>query len=724
MPVSNYTTTNFSSAGSINIPANAQDITIEVNGSKGSTGATRGGAGGSGGNGRKGKFGLPNYVARTLKFEFKTGGSKGDGGTWSETVAVPSTCNANSNISADWSSNGVLRVSGTGTASIEIEQDTSDNPSTAGTSFSNANISGNVSGSANFSFSNGTFTDSATFSSGNVQFNINGLQKPLQRFDGNNCLSLRDGDGNDTNTAFCINNISQNSYSYDCSYNVTNNYKGGGGAKGGTAIIVKENRGTGDNVIAVAGGGGGGGGGHNKGNKAGAAGKDAGAFNGSGAIGAAAQGSAGTTDPQGGGGGGGGGASPAADGGAGGTPNGTGGKGGKGGKSRFSTNYISSFNSTSLTSLVNSSGSVKYRTITPAIDSFTTNKVTMINNGTDSITLKWQTTDAISVQLTADNSEDSFFGNVYKDVALDNNTGLVRQPTDDLTYTLKACTYGNVCVTSAIYITVYQLPTSNFYADDETITIGTGGTNLGWELTGDGVNAEIDKGIGAILLTGTQPINPSSTTTYTLSLTSLGGDLVDSVTVTVYQIPQLQVSYPSNVAYGVDFDVEIKTKFCNNGITMNVKQYYYSTTGTLTGNIVDISYDLGSDGSSEFQPNFREVTQSVSPAWNDFGPYRLDITLAGGGDGGAVNDSKTFMVIIDMMPDPIVIPPNPDELPESDPVISPDETKSGFIGSPVLPVDGIDIPVEIRADKAIQVRFDPDDPAIDANWKNLRQYIP
>ena len=441
--------------------------------------------------------------------------------------------------------------------------------------------------------------------------------------------------------------------------------------KGGKAVIVKENRGSGNVTIAVAGGGGGGGGGHNKGNKSGAAGKTAGAFNATSSIGNICQGGVGTTDPQGGGGGGGAGVCPEAPGGAGGTPNGTGGKGGKGGKSRYNTSYISSFNSTSTTSSVNANGNVKYRTITPEIDSFTTSKVTMINDGTDGITLKWQTTDAISVQLKADNSNDSVYGNTYKNVAIDNGTGLFRQPTDDLTYILKACTYGNVCTTQQVYITVYQLPTSNFYADDETITIGTGGTTLGWELTGDGVNAQIDKGIGAILLTGTQPINPSSTTTYTLSLTSFGGDLTDSVTVTVYQIPQLQVSYPVNVAYDVDFDIITKTKFCNNGVTMTVKQYYYSNTGTLTGNIVDIVYDLGSDGSSEFQADFREVTQTVSPAYNDLGPYRLDISIQAGGDGGAINDSKTFMVIIDMMPDPIVIPPNPDELPDTDPVISP-----------------------------------------------------
>jgi len=722
MALSNYTTTSFSSAGSVDIPANAQDITVELRGSKGSGGQASGGGGGGGGNARKGKFTLPNYTQRKLSFSFPAGANGGSGGNWSETITIPQTCNANSNISATFTSNGALSVSGAGTATIEIEQDTSDDPSNAGTSFSNANISGNVSGSANFSFSNGTYTDSAVFKAGTVGFNINGLQKPLSRYAGNTCLSLRDGDGDDTNTAFCINNVSQNSYSYDCSYTQTNNYSSGAGGKGGNAAVLKEKRGTGTNrTIAVAGGGGGGGGGHSRGNKSGVSGNSAASF-GAAAISNVCNGNTGSTDDQGGGGGGAAGVCPNAIGGAGGTPSGSGGGGGNGGISAYNSSYISITQNTTTTDS-SPSGSVKYRTITPEIDSFTSNKNKMINDGTDGITLKWSTTDAISVQLKSSNSNDASYSN-YQNVAIDNTTGLFRQPTDDLTYTLKACTYGNVCVTSTLSIIVYQLPTSNFYADDETITIGTGGTNLNWELTGDGVDAEIDKGIGDILLTGTQAINPSSTTTYTLSLTSLGGDLTDSVTVTVYQLPQLQVSYPVNVAYDVDFDIEVKTKFCNTAVVMNVKQFYYSNTGTLIGDIVDITYDLGADGSSEFQADFREVTQTVSPAYNDLGPYRLDIAIAAGGDGGVQNSSKTFMVIIDMMPDPIIIPPNPDELPETDPVISPDETKSGFVGSPVLPINGIDIPVEIRADKAIQVRFDPDNPSIDANWKNLRQYIP
>lgn len=721
MALSNYTTTSFTSNGSVDIPANAQDITVEMRGSKGSSGQSGGGGAGSGGNGRQGKFSLPNYQERTLSFTFKDGGAKGGGGTWSEQVTVPATCNATSNISANWSSNGVLKVSGAGHANITINQSTNDNPDTAGTSFTNANINSNYnSSSASFTFNNGNFSDSARFQAGDVQFNINGLQKPLQRFNNNQCLSLRDGDGNDTNTSFCIGTIDQKTYSYDCSYYVTNNYTGYDGGKGGKAAIMSDSYAGG--ILAVAGGGGGGGGGHTKNSKSGGSGNAAASF-GAAAISSTCNGSAGATDNQGGGGGGGAGVCPDAAGGSGGTPNGSGGTGGNGGISAYNSSYISITQNTT-TSDANPSASVKYRTITPEIDSFTTSKSTMINDGTDGITLKWSTTDAIDVDLKGNNNNDPTYGTSYVDVAVDNTSGTFRQPTDDIQYTLRACTYGDVCVTQSVFITVYQLPTSNFYALDPEITIGTGGTTLEWQLTGDGLSAEIDQGIGAILATGSQAINPSQTTTYTLSLTSLGGDLTDSVTVKVFQIPQLQVSYPSNVDYDLDFDIDVKTKYCNNGVTMTVTQFYFGTDGGLTGDVIDIVYDLGADGSAEFQTDFRQIVQTVSPAWNDLGPYRLDIAISAGGSGGVKNDSKTFMVVIDLMPDPVVIPENSDEIPETDPVVSPDETKSGFVGSPVIPITGVDIPVEIRADKPIRVRFDPDDPNNESSWKKVRQYSP
>ena len=717
MPVSNFITTNYSSNGSLDLPGNAQNIEIQLWGSKGANGAQ---AAGAGGKGRYMKIALPNYQARTLGFNFdKVGGSGGSGTSWSETIAVPQTCNGNSNISASWSSNGVLNVSGAGSASITIEQDTNDNPNTAGTSFSNASISGNVSGSANFTFNNGTFTDSATFSSGNVTFNIQGLQKPLQRTNGNSCLKLRDGDGDDANTKFCITNISQNSYSFDCSYNVTNNYSGYDGGDGGRSARVSDSI-AGD-MIAVAGGGGGGGGGNSKGGVGLPGGNAPAAGNSNIGQNINGDGQDGTTSPYGGGGGGGAGISPGGAGGLAGSPSPTGAGGGSGGNSAYDGAFcnLSAQNQSSESS---PKASIKYKLITPEINSFTVNKTTMINNGTDSITLKWQTTDAIDVDLKG-NSEDPVYGNSYVDVALDNTSGLVRQPTDDITYTLRACGQGNVCETATVGITVYQVPTLVFTVDPTFLVNGSGSTALlEWTITGDGVVAQIDQDIGLILTNGNQVVQPTSTTTYTLSLTSLGGDLTQSVTLTVYNPPQLQFSGPTDINYGLSYDFLLKTMFANQLSQVEMRQFYFNADGTPANSYTSTIIDTGTDSSAESQTAFREEEFSPPFNWTDLGPYRVDFIATATGDGGTINDTLTYQVNIDRTPNAFTIPPNTDEIPETDPVLSPDETKSGFIGSPVILIEDIDIPVEIKADEPIQVRFDPDDPDNDASWKNVRSY--
>lgn len=718
MPVSNFITTNYSSNGSINLPGNAQNVEVQLWGSKGANGAQ---SAGSGGSGRYMKVTLPNYTARTLSFNFdKNGGSGGNGGSWSETIAVPSTCNATSNISANWSSNGVLKVNGAGNANITINQSTNDSPNTAGTSFTNASINSNFnSSSANFTFNNGNFSDSARFQSGDVQFNIQGLQKPLQRFNNNQCLKLRDGDGNDTNTSFCIGTINQKTYSYDCSYNVTNNYSGYDGGQGGKSARLGDSI-AGD-YIAIAGGGGGGGGGNSKGGTGGN-GSNAGAP-GNSNIGQNinGDGNGGSNSAYGGGGGGGAGISPGGAGGGGGSPSPTGGGGGTGGSSAYDGSYCS-LSTHNTTNQANPKATLKYKLITPEINSFSVNKTTMINNGTDSITLKWQTTDAIDVDLKG-NSEDPVYGNSYVDVAVDNTSGLVRQPTDDITYTLRACSYGNVCTTASVAITVYQVPTLDFSVDPTSIINGSGQTaTLSWAITGDGVVAQIDQGIGSILQTGVQVVQPGATTDYTLSLTSLGGDLTETITLTVYNPPQLVFNGPTGINYGLSYDFLIKTMFANGGSQVEMREYYFNADGTPANSYTTTIINTGADASAEAQTGFREFEFTPNITWTDLGPYRVDFFASASGDGGSINDSKSYMVNIDRTPNPFTIPPNPDEPPEEDPVVSPDDTKSGFIGSPVILIDDIDIPVEISADEPIQVRFDPDDPDVDASWKNLRQY--
>ena len=72
---------------------------------------------------------------------------------------------------------------------------------------------------------------------------------------------------------------------------------------------------------------------------------------------------------------------------------------------------------------------------------------------------------------------------------------------------------------------------NSFLANPSTITVGESST-LSWSVT-DATSVTIDNGIGSVALTGTTAVNPTTSTTYTLTATNSAGSVTGSVTVTV-----------------------------------------------------------------------------------------------------------------------------------------------------------------------------------------------
>jgi hypothetical protein len=68
------------------------------------------------------------------------------------------------------------------------------------------------------------------------------------------------------------------------------------------------------------------------------------------------------------------------------------------------------------------------------------------------------------------------------------------------------------------------------------------------------------------------------------------------------------------------------------------------------------------------------------------------------------------------LPDLFNIPDSLDQIPE-DEVRAPEDDV--VLSDPIIVTD-IDIPVEIKSDKPIQVRFDNDDPNLETSWNNVR----
>lgn len=81
-----------------------------------------------------------------------------------------------------------------------------------------------------------------------------------------------------------------------------------------------------------------------------------------------------------------------------------------------------------------------------------------------------------------------------------------------------------------------ELPVVNFYSASPA-SIGPGeASTLSWSTTG-GISASIDQGVGQVPTSGSVVVRPVSTTTYTLTVTGLGGATVSRVQVIVTPVP-------------------------------------------------------------------------------------------------------------------------------------------------------------------------------------------
>lgn len=690
MPQQTYTVN-----GSHTVPANAKNVTIEVWGERGDN--ANGVNKGNGGKGRRGTFVFgTDYVERDITFHLAdNGGSGGSGGNFNITTTVSKTCQgtqqATSNISVKFKisqRSANIKVNGQGSANLKIQGNADDSPNTAGVCFNSASISAI---GANWNFNGGSMSRSqrGTVEPGEYGFNFTGLRKNLKG--NNNQIKLRDGDGNDTNGEFNIQNVTQKNYTqtynYDCSYNVTTGYEGYRGGDGGRGVAVKQS-----GMIIISAGGGGGGGAGNSYSQSGTNGGTAGGWSATTSGITRSGGGTGTTSNRGGGGGGGGGSS-----------NGGGGSaraGGGGGGSQYRSDQITL--SSQGTRDGSAAAKISYELVNPQINSFTTSATTLINTGSQVATLAWDTSfafEGVTLNLVAV-SED--------------NTGYNVSPTQTTQYTLTANGPGNTSVSSSLTITVYQPPSINFSADPTSIiNNGSSVSVLSWTVGGDVDTVTIDQGIGAVLISSQTTVQPTSTTTYTMSASGLGGSATDSLTVTVYQLPQLSVTWPGefDYKYGIDNDVTLTNRYINNSLVLNATYNYQD--GTQQTEAFTLTTNASAESGAEF-------TQTVKPHinWNNQGPISIAFSLQGQGDGGSVTATEFFTTLIDRIPDYINIPKTEEAAPAEEPIFSPDE--ESVVSEPLL-VNDIDIPVEIKANRPILVRFDDDDPQSESNWYQVRQ---
>ena len=474
----------------------------------------------------------------------------------------------------------------------------------------------------------------------------------------------------------------------------------GCGAGGGAASVFRL---SGARVVTAGGGGGGGGGSYScggpqrPGGGGGGAGGFANANPGLGTGGAGANKGGG----DGGGGGGGGGGHTGGGGGGAGTDCSFGGGGGGGGTSRYNASVLSLIAQGGVSG--NGFGSLQYNLKVAEINYFNLNKTSIIAG--QNATLSWSVTDSESQSINAG------IGAVS---AVDDR---VVSPTATTTYTLTAIGQAGNDTASTI-LTVYQPVVANLRADGQNVSTSiTRGqfANLDWVVTGDASSASIDQGIGGVLLTSNTNVQPTLTTTYTLSASGLGGSDTDGVTVTVNQPPELSYNPPLQINYGDTLSIDMTYRYATSGVTINA---IYTQRNPNTGNAVNITESLSLPGTASDESGAAVTnTATFNIPWTLHGTFAVAFTATASGAGGTNPQNTSIGVVVDETPDNITIPDNLDELP-LDQIAAPDE--SLVVSDPIIITD-IDLAAEIKSNFPIQVRFDDDDPDLETNWNDVRQ---
>ncbi|ADO99138.1 hypothetical protein Np050604_040 [Cyanophage S-RIM44] len=474
----------------------------------------------------------------------------------------------------------------------------------------------------------------------------------------------------------------------------------GCGAGGGAASVFRL---AGARVVTAGGGGGGGGGSYSCGGpqRPGGNGGGAGGFANANPSLNNGGGGANKGGGDGGGGGGGGGGHTGGGGGGAGQDCSFGGGGGGGGTSRYNASVLSLIAQGGVSG--NGFGSLQYNLKVAEISYFNLNKTSIIAG--QNATLSWGVIDSESQSINAG------IGNV---AAIDDK---VVSPNATTTYILTAIGQAGNDTAQAI-LTVYQPVVANLRANGQNVSTSiTRGqfANLDWVVTGDASSASINQGIGGVLLTSNTNVQPTLTTTYTLSASGLGGSDSDDVIVTVNQPPELAYNPPLQINYGDTLSIDFTYRYATSGVNINA---IYTQRNPNTGNAVNITESISLPGTASDESGAAVTnTATFNIPWTLHGTFAVAFTATASGAGGTNPQNTSIGVVVDETPDNITIPDNLDELP-LDQIAAPDE--SLVLSDPIVVTD-IEVAAEIRSNFPIQVRFDDNDPDIESNWNDVRQ---
>ena len=342
----------------------------------------------------------------------------------------------------------------------------------------------------------------------------------------------------------------------------------------------------------------------------------------------------------------------------------------------------------------------------PTVDTFTASSASIIRG--NPVTLAWETSNSTNRAITPQIPN---FTNIPEDGSKEVS------PTTTTTYRLTVTGLGsdpNVSVYKEVTIIVYQPPVLTLTLDAYSIVAGQS-TTLRWSITGDADNITWSSGgITNGNLSSYELVNPTISTTYTATISGLGGSDTKTVTLLVYQIPTVSLTVPTSLLYGEQGTITYSSCYSNISLTLNTTYVYLNPlTGELISSI-PMGLPLSRPNSAEIGVGTTCVNDQTTPTvipYNTVGPFFVRYTIVAVGDGGTTTSTlQSTTIIIDQTPENINIPPTGGLVKSQDPIYTP-----GPISSIILSVTDIDIPVEVKSNKPIKAEIN------DSNvFKDLR----
>ncbi|GEM_PF-498995 len=252
----------------------------------------------------------------------------------------------------------------------------------------------------------------------------------------------------------------------------------------------------------------------------------------------------------------------------------------------------------------------------PTCDSFVANPATIMVGS--STTLAWQTT----------NAESAYINNGIGEVAVDRT--IVVTPLASLTYQLTLIGVNEQVTTCSVPVTVTEdpVPVCEFLtATPNSLPVGGGLVALNWKVA----NAEtvsISPLIGAAALIGSQSVNVTQSTTFTLTAIDDNGDQVSCIAPVAVADPAPVLTCAANVSFSAS-DTSID-RGDNTVLTWSTSDVDTVAISTINATALSGSQSVSPTSDITYVLIATRGTESVSC------PLTIDVS-SGGGGGGSVS---------------------------------------------------------------------------------------